>query len=476
MAEINTTRCEIERAIFRSHDLTQKVDLSTNFITSFELTQSMGSVAYTGSANILDTTGILESFPLRGEERLDLWFRSYDLDTLVKLNVRVFRINNIQPSLNSNSVTYTIHFVSEATFDASTKSLIEPFTSSISGAVHKVFKNNYRNLPNKAQGDALDPDDKTKVLPFATQRYELKDEQYGRNLFITPTVGVAKFIIPDMTPAEAINFMCSRSYNPGTPSQTFRFFETFNNYYFCPDEYFVKDPKVVHELFYAPVVDLGPQNIEAQFKRVEAINVVSKGIDSAMDLASGSYRNEVVEVDLVRRKFTISKFNFDNTEYYDMSGTKRKSDANPHSESFRQDIFTDENAKRFMVFRNYSSPGDIPSNLSQDKHYADIVQNRVSYYHHLNNTTLTASLKGRLDITPGEIVNLDIKALDSDGKSVVNNSLAGRYLVYATNHSVDEASTLSTTLKLVKFDWDAGDKPEQSQDFIDNAVISGGAG
>lgn len=475
MAEINTTRCEVERAIFRSHDLTQKVDLSANFITSFQLSQSMGSVAYTGSASILDTRGILESFPLRGEELLDLWIRSYDLNTLVKLKVRVFRISNIQPSLNSNSVSYTIHFVSAATFDASTKSLIEPFTSSISGAIHKVFRNNYRNLPALAAGDSLDQDDRSKVLPFATKRYQLNDEEYERNLFVTPTVGIAKFIIPDMTPAEAIYFMASKAYNPDAPSQTFRFFETFNNYYFCPDEYFIKDPKVVHELFYAPVVDLGPQNIEAQFKRVEDISVISKGIDTALDLASGSYRNEVVEVDLVRRKFSVSKFNFDNAKYYDMSGVKREASSNPHSEAFRRDIFTDDNAKRFMVFRNYSAPGDLPSNLSQDKHYAEIVQNRVSYFHHLNNTTIGASLKGRLDITPGDMVNLDIKALDSEGKAVVNNSLAGKYLVQAANYSVDEASTLSTSLKLVKFDWDSGNDPETSADISD-AVISGGAG
>lgn len=479
MADVNTTRCEIERAIFFSHDGSKKVDLSTNFISSFQLNQSMGSVAYTGSATVLDTRGVLEKFPLRGEEILDLWIRCYDLDTLVKLNVRVYKISNVQPSLNSNSVTYTIHFVSSATFDASIKSIIAPFQSSISSAVYQVFRNNFRNLPPKTEAEFTDKDDPNKVLNFATARFKLKDEPYERNLYITSTSGMAKFIIPDMTPGEAMHFMASKSFNPSTPSQTFRFFETFNDYYFCPDEYFIKNPKTVHELFYAPNVDLGPKNIEAQFKRVEKISVISKGIDSAMDVASGSYRNEVVEVDLVRRNFSISKFNFDNAEYYNMSGNKRKATSNPHSEAFRRDVFTDENAKRFMVYRNYSKPGDMQSNLHQDKYYSDITQNRISYFHHLNNTSLAVDLKGRLDITPGEMVNLDIKALNSDGDVLENNSLAGKYLVQAASYNVDEASTLVTTLKLAKFDWDLGDDNTESSDIADaaaQAALSGGAG
>lgn len=472
MEDFNNSRCEIERAIFRSHDSSQQLDLSANFITAFNLTQSMNSVAYNGSLQVLDTQGVLESFPLRGEERLDLWIKSYDLGTKLKLSTRVYKVSDIIPSINSNSVSYVLHFVSAATFDASIRNIIAPFNTSINRVAYEIFKNNFRNLPPVAEGDALDPDDKTKVLPFATRRYALKDELYDRNFFITPTVGIAKLIIPDMTPTEALHFAAGKAYNPDTPSQTFRFFETFNNYYFCTDEYFIKDPKKVHKLFYAPNVDLGPSNVEAQIERVEELNVLSKGIDSAMDIMSGSYRNEVVEVDLVRRDFSIKRFNFDNAKYIDMNGTPRNSEFNPHSDSFRRDIFTQENAKRFMVFRNYSRPGDIPSNLSQDRHYSNITQNRVSYYHHLNNTSVAVTLKGRLDINVGDMVNLDIKGLDSNDKIVSNNALAGKYLVQAGSYNVDEASTLTTVLKLAKFDWDPGNRSELSRD----AETSGGAG
>lgn len=469
MNDFNPSRCEITRAIIVSHDNTQRIDVSGNFIGKFELNQSMNSVAYSGSAFCIDTQGVLETFPLRGEERLDLQIRCFDLDTTLNLKTRIYKVSDIRPATNSDSSTYTLHFISETSFNASLKKITAPFKTSIKRAAYELFNNNFGSISDP---DFLQSDDKTKVLPYATARYEIKDQEFPKSFFITPTVGLSKFIIPDLMPSEAMYFIAGKAYNPETPSQTFRFFETFENYYFCPDEFFIRDPKKVHSLFYAPNVDLGPTNVAAQIERVEEITVLSKGIDSSMDVATGSYRNDVIEVDLMRRNFSISKFNFDNSKYIDMSGSTRSESSNPHTEAFRKDAFTDNNAKKFMVFRNYSRPGDIPSNLNLDRHLADIAHNRVSYFHHLNNTSIAAVLKGRLDINPGEMINLDIKALESTETARDNSSLSGRFLVQAASYKVDEAGTLTTLLKLVKFDWDSSNKPTEASDIADTVVTT----
>ena len=83
--EFNPSRCEIIKAIITSHDDSQRLDVSGNFIGKFKLSQSMTSVAYKGSAFCLDTQGILESFPLRGEEKLELHIKAFDLGTTIKL-------------------------------------------------------------------------------------------------------------------------------------------------------------------------------------------------------------------------------------------------------------------------------------------------------------------------------------------------------------------------------------------------------
>lgn len=463
--------CEVTRCILYTYDASDKRDISLNFVTGFEIVQSMSETSYSGSLEITDTANVLEGLPIRAEERLDLWIKSFDLGTEIKILGRITKVTNIQPSENSKSVSFTLHFVSDSTFNAFVQKIIEPHTSSISDMAQSVFKNYYAPLKS---GDSLDPNDKTKILPFATRRFPIDTQEYERNLFVQPTVGMTKVIIPDLSPMEAMFFLASRGYNPTSPSNTFRFFETIDGYYFVTDEYFIKSARTkdIRSFFYAPSISYESDNAEAQIKRIESLSVVSKGINTQSDVNSGSYRNEVIELDLVRRKFVKHKFDYDkDAKYIDMDGKPRSLESNPHTEQFRKDIFNErnKNQRTFLLFKNYSGPGDIPGSLQLDKHIPEIVSNRVSYTMHLNNTVLAVGLKGRLDLRPGQIIHLDMKALKSvdDDVTVANDSLSGKYIIQTTAHAgVPEggALQLQTSLRLAKFDWSKGDAAVESQD------------
>ena len=460
MSDFNPSSVEIIKAELISYDQKTRRDISSNYIYGFEIIQSMDAVAYSGSLNILDTSGILEGMPIRGEETLNFWIEGTDLNTRVKISAIIHKVTDIIPKSNSNGVTYKLHFVSKHSFKASTKKVLTSFAATPSIMARDIFKENYAKL---GIGSSVDPDNDTLSLPYQSTRYPIiKDgdvsNEPDRNFIIQKTDNQTRVIIPDLAPSESMFFVAARAFNPGSPSQTFRFFETLENFYFCTDEYFIKKANNVNsrilELFFAPVVDLDGSNAEAQLNRIEDLHILSKGIDTSSDLFSGAYTNEVVEIDFVRRRFDISRFNYDNAAYIDMSGTTRSIDDNPHTTEFRKATFTDANARRFMVFKNYTSPGDAQSALLPNQHLPEIVHNRISYYHHLNNTSLVAVMKGRIDIRPGMLVNLDVKAFDFVDSNVQNNkSLSGRYLIQQTAHVMDEQGTLNTTLKLAKFDW-----------------------
>lgn len=459
MSDFNPTAVEIIKAEIISYDNSAKRDIASNYIYGFEITQSMDAVAYSGSISVLDSSGILEGLPIRGEETLYLWLMGMDLQTEVKIAAIIHKVTDIKPSSNSGSLTYKLHFVSAESFVASTKMVTTSFTKAPHEMAYEVFKNNYSPLKPLEDSFYKDPDDDTVNLPYQTIRYPLvrDGEKTGRNVLIQNTANRTKLIIPRLNSSEAMFFIAARGYSPDTPSQTFRFFETLENYYFCTDEYFIRRSNNVQNrilnLFYAPVVNLDGTNVQAQIERIETLDILSKGIDTSTDLFSGAYTSEVVEIDLVKRYLDYSYFNYDNAAYIDMSGTTRSLQDNPHTESFRAAAFNQNNARRFMVFKNYTSKGDSPSNILPDQHLPEIVHNRVSYYHHLNNTVLLAKMKGRLDIRPGMIANVDIKGLDSVNSNIESNeSLSGRYLIQQTTHSMSQG-TLHTSMKLAKFDW-----------------------
>jgi len=480
MENFNPGTVEIIRAELISYDGSNRRDISTNYIYGFEINQSMEMVAYSGTVEIIDTSNVLEGMPIQGEETINLSLKSMDLETETNIAGIVHKVSNIRPRPSSNGVTYTLHFISKQSFKASTRKVLTHFFTTPSMMARDIFRDNYSSLK---PADFNDPMLLKTPLPYESVCYDLikggadPRSEPDRRLYVQPAKNRTQLIIPDLEPAESMFFVSSRAYNPSTPSQTFRFFETIEDYYWCTDEFFIKrannvaanDREKVPTLFYAPVVDLDGTNAEAQFNRIEDLQVLSKGIDTSTDIMSGAYTNRVVEIDLVRKKLTDSLFDFEKTSYIDMSGKPRDLNSNPHTEKFRKETFTKDNARTFMVFKDYSGNGDTPSNLKKDQFFTDIVQNRVSYYHHLNNTEIIAKLKGRLDLRPGMLINLDIKALDFvDSNVTINETLAGRYLIKTTAHAMDKG-VLNTTIIIVKFDH-SGQAEDSRAETVDIGV------
>ena len=452
----NPSGCDVTQAIIRSHDGSKSVDISAQII-EFEIVQSMDSVSYNGTLLVLDTIGLLEEFPLRAEETMDLKIVGYDLNTEVNIKTHIYRVSDIVPSESNNGSVFTIHFVSNITFEASKRRVTRAYQGTIGTMAKEVFDVYFSRLDRAVY---LEIDDTTdaRTLPFASARYPILAEE-DRNLFVQPTASISRVIVPNLTPTEAMYFLSTKGYQPETPSQTFRFFETLENYYFATDEYFVQYARRSNTktFFYSPASSIDPRQPEDQLNRIEDLRIINKGIDTATDIFSGSYRTRVMELDLIRR--TINRFDFDystDARYIDMSGEPRRLEDNPHTEQFRNDTFTEENAKEFIVFRDYTRNGDIPSSLHTDRFISEIIANRVSYYHHLNNTILSISLKGRLDLRPGEIISLDIKNLSGAGGVDKNDTLSGKYLIKITSHKRDNVGILNTNLQVVKFDWSRG--------------------
>lgn len=457
---VNPAQADITLARLTSYDGSKVVNLDANFIAGFEIVQSMASAAYSIVLDVLDGANVLTGFPLRGEEYLNLWIKGLDQTTELKLLTRVVRITDIKPSQSANSVTFKMHLASVSSWKSLTKKVVRPFNSSINLIAKEVFEDSFEVLSNTAE--ELDPTTNA-VMPYATQRWKLDGAEQDRYFYIQPTDGFSKGIIPDLIPSEAMNFLASRAYSADSKSQTFRFFETLENYYFCTDEYFIQkaNNRSIVNLFYAPIVDYTPTELESQMCRVENVHILNKGIDSITDVMSGSYNNQVIEVDLIRRTFNISEFDFQNARYIDMNGTPRNpadQASNPHTERFRTESFVN-NPKTFMVFKNYLGPGDQEQSnpLHPDRYMAEIAHNRVSYYHHLNNTSVAVALKGRLDLRPGMIANLSIPRLNgAEPSNAIHDSLSGKYLIQGTSHTMGPNGTVTTGLKLAKFDWSVG--------------------
>tara|TARA_B110000977_G_scaffold107323_1_gene139754 strand:- start:5302 stop:6684 length:1383 start_codon:yes stop_codon:yes gene_type:complete len=452
--EFAPSTCEVLNAVVTSHS-GKKVDIA-QMVTKFEIVQSMNTNSYSGNITVQDTIGILEDFPLRSEEKLDLKLKGYDLNTEVNLKTHVYKIDNIQASESSSTVIYNMNFVSNITYNASKRKIIKAYSSSVSGIAKMIFDSYFAKL---GETDYLDANDRSRTLEYATARHIITEEQ-DRSFFVQPTENMTRCVIPNMIPTEAMHFLYTQAYNSQTPSNSHKFFETLKDFYFATDEYFIQTARrsdLIH-LFYSPAASVDGTRPSDQVNRVEELQILNKGLDTASDIFSGAYRNRVTQINLVRRELTVHDWDYSvNANYIDMSGNLRNLEDNPHTAQFREDTFTDENARDFLVFQDYQQPGDIPSSLHTNRFMPQIISNRVSYEAHLNATKINCIMKGRIDIMPGMIVNLDVQTLNGISNIARNATLSGRYLVQGTRHVRDDEGVLNAALTLVKFDWSKGE-------------------
>lgn len=454
MAEFNPGSADISKALVTNASGKSK-DIAS-IIVSFELEQSLDLMSYSGKLKILDGIGFMETFPLRGEEQIDLKISSMDLGTEKNLKAQVFRIDSIVPSESGGQVLYTMHFISKISYNAFKRKITKSYSKKSMDQIAKIIFDTY--FSKLGEKDYLDKNDRTKTLSYAAYRMPIIDEP-DRSFYIQPTANLTDIIIPDYMPTEAMQFIQNLSFQPETPSASFKFFETLDNFYYVTDEYLIKSArrKDLVDLFYSPASSIDPRKPDDQINRIEKLEVASKGLNTASDIISGGYTSKVTEIDLIRKKIVPNNFNYDkNAGFIDMSGNSVDLQDDPHSEVFRKETFTEENARNFFVFKNYNQNGDIPGSLHVDRFIPTIVSNKLSYQHHLNQTTVAASMKGRLDIAPGMVVNLSVKGLDGLDAPESNKTLSGKYLVHTVRHSRDDSGTLGCALKLIKYGWSKG--------------------
>lgn len=446
-------------------------------ITQFSLTQSIERNGIVGSILCTDKIGLLENAlptdkqrlepieyakanPLRGEERLEITIKAEDLGTTLDLRLFVFRIDGVTPTSTGDGKTFRMHFISAVAFNAMLKKITEPFTNVSQGYMaRKIFRNNYSNF------DRLSRFEIDENLPFGNSNKFVLLSDRQRYFYTMETEGTDRVIIPNLSPAEAMNFVARRSYSKQSNSSLFRFFETVNGFYFVTDEWLIEKAKInpseIIELVYDPYTTLDPAKggTEAQIKQIESLSNPTR-VDVAEDLYSGGYTNKVTEIDINTKSVQTYDYSWDTNQagkFVNMDGKKHDIEDDVHSKEFMKDAFNKENARDFILVRDWAYDGDNGSTVKHSNlNRQEMISKRIAYMHHLSRTQIDATLKGRLDIQPGMIININLTELKN--RNTVNNKrsqheqLSGKYLCISSEHHLSD-DILDTNLRLTKLDW-----------------------
>jgi hypothetical protein len=462
---VNPIYYNLQKATIQSEFSPFESDLDvTLLITGINLTSSIDVQMMFGTARLVDAVGLLEGTrniaPLRGEERII--FEIADSKTInenggldasrIEETYRyvgfIYKIDKVVPKEINDALIYDIHFISYQSFKAGTYEIIRPFIDlKVSDIVDRLFKEYYEN------------NDTTRFIP----------KEQRKKLILEETTGNIRCWIPKMRPEEAMTFLSKRAYSENSPSCLFRFFESSRGYHFVTDEELFrlgeKDEKRLFEFTYLDAIPKTLEYFDQQLNNLETIENTRR-INSLDDILNGTYRNKVIEIDILSRRLNLldsgsNQYDYfaNRSKYFRLERSERLLE-DRHSREFIENVHrgNEDIQKEWLIVQNYTDREvSVENSMQAETYYPEITSNRQAYGKHIESISLNATGPGRFDITAGDIVNLDVQKFQhvNDGESGTfeqNSHLSGRYIVRSVTHQMDKEQ-MYNIYTLIKKDW-----------------------
>jgi len=426
-----------------NYDRSSKIEIS-QLISGFSINESMSTPFMSGSTTVFDGQDILSRLPVIGEEFIEFKYTDFFGQTRTDMFL-VYSVSDVKYPDESNPtlIQYTLNFVSIPRVLSDSNRIMKSYKDDvISTYVKSVFDDVYMK-PLK------DKQLKTKVLHCDT------------------TTNIINLVIPNYTPTETFLFFARHAFKSESKTQTFRFFENRDAYFFGTNEY-VRDwygidgvssttgyydqsqgltlPNA-HIYSYNYLPNLGPENQTAIMSNVISFDFGEK-VNSINDIKYGAYKKRISEINILNGTAqTIPVYSIQD-DY------KEKNVKLAHSNNFINDTMTDKHLR--FVIKDYSGAGD-PSGpaVRNDMNYMELYTRKTSYFYHYNQNTFEATIYGKNAIVAGSVINLQIplrKRVDSTRSAGAEIDLerSGYYIVNEIKN-VFQNKTYTQNLKISRY-------------------------
>jgi len=364
-------------------------------IAHWKFQESMSSSFMIGSAKVVDGVALLYNMPIRGEETIEFtysdWYEEERTDTFF-----VYAVTDVvrtKDKGDNNLLQYTLHFVSVEKFMTDRVLIQEGFRGQIGDYAQKVFSEHYQPIQNKS--------------------LNMQTTYSGEHILA----------IPKLTPDQTMHFLARRAYSDEYLSQSVRFFENREGFYFGSNEYvmnfgFDSDVPPTRKFYYGMAIKKTPENQEAIMLNI--IDFTMRGpefINSQTDMNMNPYFARGLEADYLNRElietpvydYLSESRNFDTPAKFEGDPNRSGYSVRPrHSEQFVRDMLG-ETPKEYLIYKDYAD-NDSPARESilPNKYFDEILKTKNAYFYHWNSEMATAKIYGRNNLFAGNLVSIEV--------------------------------------------------------------------
>ena len=404
---------DINRIDLSSHDGKKTISLIAQ-VTSISIYEDILCPIIYAELDIVDSADLHSSFPLIGEEFLDLEFKTTGNTETNKYRFSVISTNNVTTNNTGRIKTYKMRCASEEILNNSTLKLNQRISGKSEDLINKFLTDsNY----------------------IATKK----------NVNLDTTKGPQDLLVTKLSPFQAVDLVRKRSVSPKYISSSYVFFENKRGFNFCTIEFLFDQGKgnIKDKVFWydsKPETDVR----SVRFRNILGMRTVS-GFDTASKMQFGGLNNMVRKFDIFTGELTEIPFN--NAEKQDQFKFASDTAVGLNSSYFENKYGPTSGYTMLVPHR-----GDLP-----DTFIPDSLGARQAFVQKLIQNIFQIHTYGDSEITAGDVITVKVPSIKGTTDEPKENRLvSGNYLVSKLRHTIvlDKQRLYTNSMELIKGEYE----------------------
>ena len=373
-------------------------------MVSLDIWEDMTKPTMYATLTLLDTLGMLEKFPIIGEETVEIEIQTPGLSAPAKFTFKCFEITNLQRLPNGKGMSYTLRCVSEEHLRNSSTMVRESMTEIISNMVPHILRNH-----------------------LETQK----------PMIVDPTKGIQTIVFPRLSPLQAIDMMRLRAVSKDYASSAYVFFENQAGFNFKTVEGLYKDglASVGSRVFNMNQNAMADKNsLGDSFRTIQSHQVIHRA-DSMRKLTQGAFRS-------ITRVFDISTKSYETIDYdieaafssFENTAKKTLSNTTEWLDEYSKGV-----RKQFFGVKDTSRPDSFITNA---------IGVKASFVELLNDDITRVLIHGDTGLKVGDVITLNIPQVDGlSSRKKPDAFMSSNYLITRLRHMI--SFNVKTTHEIV---------------------------
>ena len=411
-----------------------------SLVQELNIYEGINQAAIYGTMVVVDSVNLIANLPIQGTERL-----MFKLSTPGTSNTEniidaseetghpfyVYKVSNRQQPAQGNQV-YTIHFASRE------------FMRNVRTKVSKAYEGKISTIVQEIVGEKEGLDSRKK-------------------LYFEETGNADKIVMPNISPFQAIDLCTKRALPKYAGGVGYYFYETTKGFYFrswenmcahygriakSPIQTFRYIPQNVNEHDNTKDEDYKTElrNLES----VESYKFMNTFHDTAAAQALGTYGHRVIAYNLYGKSYNTTDFHYHNefnttvhADFNDDDTSDNKPAVRGNPVDFDNNSVSDypESLVTLMPTSQYvhgDAGGSFGTDISDDARLEGLRNAQKQQV--TAGTTVQMTVHGQTQITPGEVINFELRPIEEEGETSDKKSYdpqySGRYVITKIRHRV----------------------------------------